>query len=134
MLRNGLSALMAIVLLISGTVASAQSAPPPAERASQIATWKEQVTKRGVGEKSKWTVEVADGRKLKGYTGEIGEDGFTLVDLKTEESHRIDYNAINRLSPRVGMPIATQIAITAGVLAGIVLVVGAITVASSNGD
>ena len=128
MLRNGFSALMAIVLLISGTVASAQSTQPSAERASQIATWKEQISKRGVGEKSKWTVQLEDGRKLKGYTGEIGEDGFTLVDLKTEESHPINYNEINRLNPRVGMPIAAQLAITAGVLAGIVLVVTAITV------
>jgi hypothetical protein len=64
MFRHGFSASMAIVLMMSGTVASTQNPQASTERADQITKWKEQVSKRGVGEKSRSTVELADGSSI----------------------------------------------------------------------
>jgi hypothetical protein len=127
-----LSTLLAVLLLTSGILAATPNILTSTERDTQIAKWKEQVSKRGVGEQSKWTVELADGRKLKGYTGEIREDGFTLVDLKTGESHPINYNDINRLNPNVGMSQGAQIALTAGIVAGAVFGVLAVLTRGDN--
>ena len=130
MTRKVLSTVLAVLLLTSGIFAATRNTQTSAERDTQIAKWKDQVSKRGVGEKSKWTVELADGRKLKGYTGEIREDGFTLVDLKTEERHPINYNEINRLNPNVGMSRGAKIAVIAGVTAGAVFGVLAVLAAA----
>jgi hypothetical protein len=134
MFRKVLSTFVTGILLTGGVLSATPNIQTSADHTSQIAIWKEQVSKRGVDERSKWKVELADGRKLTGYTGEIGDDGFTLVDLKTGASHQIKYNQISRLNPNVGMSRGAKIAVIAGVAVGAYFAIGAIWRATSKGN
>ncbi|UCF37586.1 MAG: hypothetical protein JSU96_01580 [Acidobacteriota bacterium] len=92
------------------------------------------MSKRGVGEKARWEVVLADGRRIDGYTLSIEDESFTLADRKTQENFEIAYSEINGLRPKVHTSRGVKIAVIAGVAVGAVLAIGALVLANSKGD
>ena len=83
---------------------------------------KQNIRKLGVGEAARVGVRLEDGRKLKGYIREAGEDTFVVVDEKSGAATIIDYTQVkqvrgsNRLTAaKVALNVAKGVAIVAGV-------------------
>lgn len=120
-----------VVASSSFTLASGTRSETQEEK---IEGWKQDLMKKGVGEKSRWEVRLLDGRKIKGYTGEIREDGFTLVDWGTQESSDIAFSEMESLKDKNSLSIPAKIGIIAGLAVGAVFLIGAIVLAQSEGD
>ncbi len=103
---------VALVFLLSPLLATQAVASRNAVEKQQqkVEQWKQALNKKGVGEKSRWTARLLDGRKITGYVSEIQEEGFSLVDKKTAESFTIAFSELDSLKPK-GMPLWAKIAI-----------------------
>jgi len=82
--------------------------------------WKHELEQKGIGEKSKWEARLQDGRKIKGYLSEIREDGFTLVNTKTDENSRVAFSELKSLK-RQGLPWQVPAGIAGAVFGGLVV-------------
>ena len=118
-------------LLINLAAVSSSYARPQDEQARNIEKVKESVRKLGVGEEARVEVNLHDGRKLKGYIQEAGEDNFTLIDSKGTAT-TVAYSQVKQLQGRnrstaakVGINVAKGVGIVAAV-AGIALLLGVI--------
>ena len=84
---------------------------------------KEEVGKRGTGPKARVEVRFRDGTKLKGYISEARDDHFTVVDA-AGHSTRVDYSQVKSVkSNNRSFFDVKEIAIAAGLIGGIFLVV-----------
>ena len=88
---------------------------------------KEGVRKLGTGEDARVELKLKDGRKLKGYIREAGEDTFVVVDGKNGAATTVTYEDVkqikgkNRLTAaKVGITIVKGVAVVAAV-AGITM-------------
>jgi hypothetical protein len=89
---------------------------------------KEGIVKLGTGERARVELRLLDGRKLKGYVREAGEDSFVVVDPKTGVGTTITYLEVkeikrsNKLAAggKMGLKIAGVFAI--GIALSLVLV------------
>lgn len=122
--------ILSIVMAVNSfaLVSTHQTATPD----EKIAKWKEDLNKRGVGEKSRWEEQLLDGRKVKGYASETGEDGVTLVDWKTKESSEIPFSEMRCLKP--SRSTGAKIGITAAIVAGVTFGFLLILYAAAGGD
>lgn len=114
--RKALSAaLVTFVMMISGIMGRAQSTPQDTASTQKI---RAKVAKLGTGKRSRADVTLKDDRRLKGYIGEISENGFTLVDPKLGTVTNITYDEVRRFksSSNAGREIAFFGATMAGVL------------------
>lgn len=128
-----LSATMILLLLTTNCFLALASQPQTTNPEEQIAKWKEDLKKRGTGEKSRWEAELLDGRKVKGYASEIREDGITLVDCKTKETFAIAFSEIQSLK-KSSLSTGAKIALFAALGAGAVMAIGALLLVTSEGD
>ena len=101
------------------------------EQARNIEKVKENVRKLGLGEEARVEVKLHDGRKLKGYIQEAGEDNFTVKDSKGMPT-TVAYSQVKQLQGRnrstaakVGINLAKGVGVVAAV-AGIALLLGVI--------
>ena len=97
------------------TSASAKSkAEKEAERAAKV---KAGIAKLGVGKESRVAVKLRDKTKLAGYISQIGEDSFTVTDLKTSAATTVAYANVTQAQGKnlsTGAKIAIGIAIGVG--------------------
>ena len=100
------------------------------EQARNIEKVKENVRKLGVGKDARVEVKLQDGRKLKGYIQEAGEDNFTLIDSRSGAATSVAYAQVKELkgtnrstAAKVGINVAKAVGIVAAV-AGIALLLG----------
>ena len=125
MKRKVVSIILALAICLgsgcSGRNVIVQSGVDSAEK------FKQPVNERGTGEKSKWEVELKDGRKIKGYAAEIREDGFTLVNWKTDERYEVRFDEMKSLRYVHLLPKAATIAILACIGAFVVFVIWGVT-------
>ena len=117
-------------LLVNAVAVSASYARPQDEPARNIEKIKENVRKLGVGEDARVEVKLKDGRKLKGYIQEAGEDNFTVIDSKSGTATNVAYSQVTQLkgsnrstAAKVGINVAKGVAVVAAV-AGIALLLG----------
>ena len=117
-------------LLINAVAVSSTYARPQDDQARNIEKVKENVRKLGVGEDARVEVKLHDGRKLKGYIQEAGEDTFTLIDSKSGTAMTVAYSQVKELkgtnrstAAKVGINVAKGVGIVAAV-AGIALLLG----------
>ncbi len=104
----------------NSTVISAQTKPD--DTASSISKIKANIQKRGTGEKKRVEVKMRDGKKLKGYLSQVGEDSFTLTDRKTNQSSVIAYRDVAKVKGGLsGDTIALIIVGSAGAAAAIII-------------
>jgi len=90
-------ALIALLTTMSATYGSGQSRPQNDATAEKI---RSKVTKVGTGKRSRAEVIFKDDRKLKGYVGEISENGFTLVDPNRGTVTTISYENVRQFKSR----------------------------------
>ncbi len=125
MIKRCLSLTLVCLLLIttSSTVISAQNRSDNTN--ATLVKVKNAVYKRGTGEKSRVSVKMINGTKLKGYISERSENSFTLVDAKTKQSSSIAYDDVAKVDNRStkGDKIALYILGGAGITAAVVLAV-----------
>ena len=131
MLKKVLS-LVLTGLLTNAVAGSSSYARSQDEQARNIEKVKENVRKLGVGEEAHVEVKLQDGRKLKGYIREAGEDSFTVIDSKNGTATTVAYSQVkqikgsNRLTAaKVGVTIAKGVGVVA-IVAAIFLVLGVI--------
>lgn len=119
-------------LLINAVAVSSPYARSQDEQARNIEKVKENVRKLGVGEEARVEVKLHDGRKLKGYIQEAGEDNFTVIDSKYGTATTVAYSQVKQIQGRnrstaakVGINVAKGVGVVAAV-AGITLLLGVI--------
>jgi hypothetical protein len=112
-------ALVALVIMTTGTVGRAQArAQDGAPAAEKI---RAKVAKLGTGKRSRAEVTLKDDRKLKGYIGEISENGFTLVDPNRGTVTPIAYDEVRQVKSRNNA--AREIAFFGATMAGVLILV-----------
>ncbi len=102
----------------------AKKEPPSVEKV------KKSIDKLGVGEKSRATIKLKDGTKLKGYIYSAGENDFVIVDRKTGQKTTIAYTDVVGIEGK-NLSTGAKIAIGAGIGAAAILVVMGIAIASA---
>jgi len=97
MFKNLLSVALG-VLLISLTTPAPSSAQSPTENdPRQADEIKAKVTRLGMGRQARVEVKLKDNTKMKGYIGQISEDGFALVDPKHGTVTPVPYAQVQQI-------------------------------------
>lgn len=81
---------------------------------SNSARIKAKVLERAGGKKKSVVVEMVDGRKIKGDITQAGDDSFTLIDSKTNQSTVIAYRDAAKVKGS-GWPTSAKIALGVGI-------------------
>lgn len=89
----------------------------------QAAKAKNEVQKRGIGERSRVKVTLRNKTEVKGYISQIDADSFQVTDKKNGQSTTISYQDTMTVRTN-GMSTVAKIAIGAGVVAGAMIVAG----------
>ena len=84
---------------------------------------KKDIAKLGTGPGARVEVKLRDGRKLKGYVSEAGEDKFVLVDVRTGVATTLAYPQViqakgNNLSTGVKIAIVVSIILVVALIVG----------------
>jgi hypothetical protein len=90
---------------------------------------KVRIGKLGIGEKARATITLNDGRKVKGYIYQTGDDDFIIRDRKTDAPTTINYTDVAKVERNRGHSTARNIAIGIGIGVGAFLAIIAITIA-----
>lgn len=130
MKRKAISTILVLAIcLVNGCSSRRVGVRGGVESAEQF---RQPVTERGTGENSKWGVELKDGRKIQGYTEEIREDGFTLVNWKTGEQYEVGFDEVASLTHIHTLSTGAKIAIFGGIAAVVAFVVWGVVVAMTH--
>lgn len=110
-----------LTLLIAGTLVLATLCLPVTAKQGDTQTTVERVkikiAKLGVGEKAKATVFLNDGKKIKGYIAQAGDDDFVVRDRKTDSPTTIRYTDVSKVDNNKGHSTARNV--TIGVVVGV---------------
>jgi hypothetical protein len=135
MWRNVISVFVAASMLVTTTLGETSRAESKGEKemkkeAKQAAKIRQEVAKRGTGENARAKVELKNNTKLNGYVSEIGDDTFVITTFKTKAATKVAYRDVARLSGH-GLPTGTKVAIIAGVVIALVLVIALVAYPSA---
>ncbi len=132
MLRHLISVLTVVSLLVTSFLSEVASAATKAEKeAKQVEKIKQKVRKIGTGDYARITVGLKNqSKELKGNVSEIGEEGFVVMNSKTQVTTTVAYRDVAYVRGK-GLPPIAIVAITAGAVLGILLIVA---VAAGLGD
>ena len=83
---------------------------------------KEQVQKRGAGEKSQVRITLVNGSEVKGYISKIDEASFVVTDKKSGQPTTVSYADVQKIQGP-GMSKSAKIGITVAVVVGVLVVV-----------
>lgn len=123
MLKKHLTLLLTALLLPHVFAAPAFAAPQGETQDQRTAQVKASVARRGTGKRSRVTVKLRDGTKLKGYISQAGEDSFAITDEKAGQASTVAYHDVVQIKGRGGLSTASKIGI--GVAIGVaVFIVG----------
>ena len=115
------------VFLVAPGLRTVSARTPKQQQPQTIDQVKIKIAKLGLGAKARATVNTKDGRKIKGYVSQAGEDDFTLRDKKTDAPTTIRYADVAKVSADKGHSLARNlglgIAIGAGAFLGILLII-----------
>jgi hypothetical protein len=121
--------LIALLINVVG-VSPVRAGAQVVEQTRDVQKVKENIRKLGVGDAARVELKLWDGRKLKGYIREAGEDNLTIVDAKTGAVTTVTYAEVrqvkgsNRLTAaKVGLTLAKGVAIVGAVALGAMLLV-----------
>jgi hypothetical protein len=117
--------LINMFMLVLPVRAGAQVVEPKTRNAERV---KENVRKLGSREAARLELKLWDGRKLKGYLREAGEDDLTVVDVKTSAATTLTYEQVKQVTSgersdaaRVGLTLAKGAAIVGAIAIGFTL-------------
>jgi hypothetical protein len=119
------------VLLLAGLVMLCSIQPVAAQQGGGMTTEqiKIKVAKLGVGERARATVFLRDGKKIKGYIAQAGDEDFVVRDRKTDAASTVRYMDVTKVDSNRGHSTARNIAIGVGIGVGAFLAILAITIA-----
>jgi hypothetical protein len=127
MLKIWLSLLLVYVLVF--TAAPVLAGTRAKKQAQTVEEVKAKVARIGTGVKARVNVRLNNGTKIKGYIEQSGEQEFTVRDKDTGASVRVPYTDVAKVEERKGHSTAKWVAIGAGIGAGTLLAIIAITIA-----
>jgi hypothetical protein len=122
--------ILLVILLAFDSFALADQTPQ-AHETTQIEKVKEQVQKRGIGEKSHVKVTLVKGGDVKGYISKVDEASFAVTDKATGQIVAISYADVRNVQ-EPGLSRGAKIGITAAVVVGALVVVVVIINAKFN--
>lgn len=121
--------LLTVILLIFNDFAFAGQPAPAggtpqaqAQASAQVVNVKEQVQKRGVGEKSRVKVTLMNASEVKGYISKIDEASFAVTDKKSGQTATVSYAEVQRVQGP-GLSKGATIGITVAVVVGVLVVI-----------
>jgi hypothetical protein len=118
MTKKSMSIMLSLLLLHAG--ASSGLAQQNLDEGLRAARIKQEVTKRGTGEKAGVKIKLRNNTELKGYISQVGANDFVLVQEKTGAESTLGYADIAEVKGK-GMSKAAKIGIgLAAVAAGAV--------------
>jgi len=79
---------------------------------------KEGIGRLGTGPEARVEVKLRDGKKLKGYIGEAGENSFVIVDAKSGAASTVPYPQVKQVTGS-NLSKGAKIAITVGIVVGL---------------
>jgi hypothetical protein len=120
---KSISILLIMLLTFSSFALTDQT--PQAREATQVEKVKEQVQKRGIGEKSRVKVTLVKGGEVKGYISNVDEASFAVTDKASGQIVAISYADVRDVQGP-GLSRGAKIGITAvGVLVVAVVIINA---------
>jgi len=97
----------------------------PAYAGSKEETWarfaekvKEGIGRLGTGPEARVEVKLRDGKKLKGYISEAGENSFVIVEAKSGAASTVPYPQVKQVRGN-NLSKGAKIAITVGIVVGL---------------
>jgi hypothetical protein len=132
MFKKNVSLFLAASLLLS-----LFAAPPALAKTKEVkeaalaAKVKAGVAKLGASKDTKISVKLCNKTKLKGYVSQIEEEAFVIADAKTGAETRVPYGDVTQAKGK-NLSTGAIIAISAGVAAGVTLLVIWIIIAVAN--
>ena len=79
---------------------------------------KEGIGRLGTGPEARVEVKLRDGKKLKGYISEAGENSFVIVDAKSGAASTVPYPQVKQVTGN-NLSKGAKIAITVGIVVGL---------------
>jgi hypothetical protein len=117
LLKKFLSVSVVVLLLnMVGVVPAYAKFPDDAQARTQKV--KEGIAKLGTGEDARVQLTLRDGRKLKGYIREAGQDTFVVVDQKTGTATTVAYPEVKEMKKHNGLPPAAKTGLKAAAVVG----------------
>ena len=125
MIRKTAAVVLAAMIMCGAQLQAIAAAPLTDKTLERV---KNDVRTQGTGERSKVSVKMKDGRKLKGYISQALDDSFDLTDAKTRQPTTIPYGDVAevkksgwssgaKIALGIGIGAAAVIAVVAGALA-----------------
>jgi hypothetical protein len=122
--------ILLVILLAFNNFALADQTPQ-ARETTQVEKVKEQVQKRGIGEKSRVKVTLVKGGDVKGYISKVDEASFAVTDKASGQIVTISYANVQNVQGS-GLSRGAKIGITAAVVVGVLVVAVVIINAKFN--
>ena len=120
MVKKYLSFILCCLLLITANSSLISAQTNPKNNDSSTAKIKAKIIKRSTSDNTYIKVKLLDGKKLSGEINQAGEDSFTLIDSKTNQSTSIAYRDVTQVKGK-GLSTTSKFAI--GALAGAAAIV-----------
>ncbi|MCA1565210.1 MAG: hypothetical protein LC803_06175 [Acidobacteria bacterium] len=122
------SMLIALLINMFMVVMPVRAGAQVVEQTRNVERVKENVRKLGIGEAARLELKLWDGRKLKGYLREAGEDDFTVADVNTGGATTLAYAQVKGVkgsnrsdAAQVGLTLAKGAAIVGAIAIGFTL-------------
>lgn len=134
MLKKYLS-IFVMGLLLNLAIAPAAFASDGAESSAEFAKKvKSEIARLGTGPKAKVNVTLKDGKKIKGYISQLGEDDFTVKKSEKEVGSNILYTEVKQAKGKRGLGGVSQFLIVVGVVIAVTVIVVAIGYKNARDD
>jgi hypothetical protein len=130
MLKRLLSLTLVALLLHTANVMPVMAFAQAGQGERRVEKIKADVAKR-VGKKSRVTIKLQDGSKLKGHVTQAGEDSFTLIDSKTGQTSTLAYRDVTEVKVQ-GLSLTAKILIGVGIAVVVFVIVVAVGITSSG--
>ena len=114
MLRKCLSFVLTGLLISIINIGPVMALATSGDQSPLMEKIKEEITKRGVGEKARVSVRLLSGTKVKGYVSDAGEDTFVITDAKTKQATTIAYRDVEQVKGK-GLSTGAKIGIGVGI-------------------
>ncbi len=115
-----IGALSHMMLLMTPTSVNGQT-----EKDTRL-TAKADVAAFGIGPDARVSVKLREGKKLKGYISQAGEDSFVITDSKTGSTTSIAYAEVAEVKRKKGLSTGKAILIGVGATFGVLLLISTI--------
>jgi len=123
-------AIILVILLAAFTGNAKAIGNSSLEREAQReAKVKEAIRSLGVGELARVKLKLKDGKKLKGYISESGEESFVVTSPETGATTTVAYPQVGQVKGH-NLSTGAKIAIGVGILAAVVIVVAVVIAAN----